>query len=317
MRYLLRTIFVLGFCYLILTTYVLFKIDSALTPVPGHILSQTSSQNNQYLALISYADGDEVFLQNQFSLAASASDKGFDVIYNFRKNHISEEFYNKNKEIFKNHIGAGYWLWKPYFIYKVMQELPEGAIIFYADSGVIFTKPIDRIISLLNDNDMILVGHGTAKPFLSHIKKEALEQFPDLVQKADLNSQNIWAFFMVLKNTQKNRDTILKWLNMCQVKDALTNEPFDPKLQIKSFETHQHDQSLFSLLVATETQGKLIIPRVQLRKMYGVTNFHRHAEDKLTSPLFLQAGVNSIISSIFWNNKLFQYLRKLKQDYSS
>ena len=49
------------------------------------------------------------------SLVESSMDY-FDYKHVFNTQDIDNEFYQKNIEILKQPKGAGYWLWKPYFI---------------------------------------------------------------------------------------------------------------------------------------------------------------------------------------------------------
>jgi hypothetical protein len=41
----------------------------------------------------------------------------------------------KSSPLFYNNKGGGFWLWKPYIIDKVLNEIEEGDIIVYSDAG--------------------------------------------------------------------------------------------------------------------------------------------------------------------------------------
>jgi hypothetical protein len=44
---------------------------------------------------------------------------GFDKAFEFRKEDIDQEFYQKNKHILDQPRGAGYWLWKFHFVMSI------------------------------------------------------------------------------------------------------------------------------------------------------------------------------------------------------
>lgn len=293
---------------------VLFKLDAAFTPLAA--ITQPDAFNAHRnprtpIVLISYADGDPVFYKNQNSLSMSAADKGFNRIYKYTRRDIDDSFYPKNKAILDQKRGAGYWLWKPYFILKTMKELPDDAVIIYADSGLIFRKPIDIILKRMENHDILVLSHGRSTPLRKHLKKEAYQAFGFPLTESILNAENVWGFFIVVKNTPKTRAFIQRWLDVCEKAEAITDEPLDRALQDPLFEYHQHDQALLSPLIAQSPDGILIIRRDELRKQFGVYNFHRHAEEELTSPLWIQAGSPNFISKIWWNNYLFQAIRKV------
>lgn len=75
---------------------------------------------------------------------------GFDKVFEFRKEDISQEFYQKNKHILDQPRGAGYWLWKFHFVMRLLNDdsIPENSYIFYADSGSKFIGSIDELITV-------------------------------------------------------------------------------------------------------------------------------------------------------------------------
>ncbi len=308
------TLFIVGLGLLCLS--VLFKIDPSTTEVNPLLIPEVLDRayhGRPPVVLVSFADGPKVFYKNQFSLTASAADKGFDAIYNYRRGHFDPEFYGRNKHILDQPRGSGYWLWKPYFILKTMEVLPDDALVFYVDSGIILKKSLTPLLKKLEgeDYDMILMGHGKPAPLRRHLKKEAYGIFEKELTPEILEHQNIWAFFIAVRNTPKNRAFIKKWLNACEHGEALTDSPFDPAIQAADFSGHGHDQSLLSVLVALSPQNKIIIPRDILRKEYGVHNFHRHPEEEFKSPLFIAANIPQWISTLVWNNPLMVKIREL------
>ena len=99
-------------------------------------------QDDTPIYLISYADGPEIYKKNQAGLVQSALNKGFSHFINYRKSQLSQDFKENNKEILSLKKGAGYWLWKPWVILNTLENIPENAIVIYADTGFVFKKHI-------------------------------------------------------------------------------------------------------------------------------------------------------------------------------
>jgi hypothetical protein len=129
-----------------------------------------------------------------------------------------------------------------------------------------------------------------------------------------LNVQKIWAFFMVIKNTPQTRSFIEEWLKLCEIKELLTDIPYDLKNQEDGFGGHLHDEPLLSIVAADHPEKIKIIPKNILRKEYGVVNFHRHPEDEYSSPLLISAGLPKWISALLFNNIFIQKMRAWFED---
>jgi hypothetical protein len=252
-----------------------------------------------------------VYFRNQNGMVFSAINKGIDIMHNYRRHHMDTAFYEAHKDTLTQPRGAGYWLWKPYFVLKTMEQYPDDAVIIYADSGVVFTKPIDKILHELKTYDRVLVGQGKPAPLRRHLKREAQIALGIDTKEDILNQQNLWNFFFALKNTPENRAYVKKWLALCQQKDLITDLPLDPLKQEKEFEFHQHDQSMMSVVQAQDPGKTIIIPKNIFRNVYGVNNFHRHPEEQYTSPLLLITGMPMWLSHVLFNNILMTTLRRV------
>jgi hypothetical protein len=305
----------LVFVFLLLTFVIwgFIKIDPSsakLVPETAPEVFDSKYKPRPPVVFLSYANGHRVFFKNQNMLSFSAINCGIDVIHLYRQSHMDEGFYNANKDILTQPKGAGYWLWKPYFILKTMEKYPEDTVIIYADSGTVFTQPINKILEKLKTYDRVLVGRGKPVPLRKHLKKEA-----QIILKIDenedvLNHQAIWGFFIVLKNTQKNKDFVKKWLHLCQQKDLLTDVPFVQENQEKDFVCHLHDESMLSVTQAQDSGTAIVIPKNILRKEYGINHHHRQPPSEFSSPLFLIKGVPMWLNSLLFNNPIVKFLRQ-------
>jgi len=85
--------------------------------------------------LVSYATPDMSISAE--ILKRSAKVNGIDKCYVWGRAALEQtEFYSQNKEILDTPRGSGLWCWKPWIILDLMNKLPDGEIIVYADAGV-------------------------------------------------------------------------------------------------------------------------------------------------------------------------------------
>lgn len=320
-KFLIFLIFAILIIWVLVLNYVLIMNDPSLATAYPKFIEEARNDHSHSAPtiLISYADGPEVFFANQVALTQSALSKGIDHMMMYRKNHMSNEFYNKNQKILSQAFGAGFWVWKPYFILKTMEEWPDDTIIFYADSGIIFSMPQTKILSLMNHHDVILVTAFKNTPLKDDFKIAAQKALKIDNQEAILNSSAVWGCFMVFKNNQFTRKIVREWLDLCETNVDFAgideHNNLDHKESIKSQITH-YDQALLSVVIAklndsTDRDKIKFIKKPIVRKEYGVDNFHRHQANRYTSPQFRIAGIKKSISDILFDNIFMQKIRQI------
>jgi len=173
---------------------------------------------------------------------------GFDKIYEFSPADIDDKFLEENKAIFEQKRGCGYWLWKPYFILKVIEQQSEGDYIFYCDSGSFFIRDIKYLINILNqkNNDVLLFELPLVECEWSN---EYLIKRLNLCDDKYRLSNQILGTYICLKKSQESISFIQKYLLLCTNEDLLTDK--HTVLEQCAFD-HRHDQSILSLLAKKE-----------------------------------------------------------------
>lgn len=173
---------------------------------------------------------------------------GFDKVFAFSPDDIDQDYIQAHLDIFSQKRGNGLWLWKPYFINKVMSQCNDGDIIFYADSGAFFVKKVDKLLASLRENEKIWVSDC---PLL-----ESCFTKPSCLYKMDCNceairdSNQIQATYLFLICCDETRAFVKKWLSFCEDYELLSAEG---GLDLNAprgngFVAHREDQSILSLL---------------------------------------------------------------------
>ena len=178
----------------------------------------------------------------------SALENGADVAIGYSPTDIDNEFYSKNKKILDCVRGNGYWLWKPYFILKKIQEMNYGDYLVYADAGSVYVNNINILLKKMEaNNDEIMVFD---QPYFERewTKRDALILM-DCDKEEYCNSHQIMATFIVLKKSDRIVRFIEEWLAYCEDERIITdNANIMGKENYPEFIENRYDQSVLSLL---------------------------------------------------------------------
>jgi hypothetical protein len=162
-----------------------------------------------------------------------------------------KEFHERHMGfIQQNRRGFGYWIWKPYIVWKRLQEVEEGDIVLYLDACTTFNNEGKaRFLDYLN----LLLSSPQKCFFLEMAKGLTLRKYTkmDCVKQLDaealLDLPVLVAGILMMANTSYNRQMIKYIYDTCSeyhlVDDSpstLTNDP--------TFKEHRHDQSIISII---------------------------------------------------------------------
>lgn len=166
----------------------------------------------------------------------------FNKIYEFSPADIDSIFFNENINILKQKRGHGLWLWKPYFINKVLNESENGDIIFYSDSAAFFVRKIDKIIQSMGDDEIWLYG----LPLIEEqwTKPEAFSLL-SLDYDSIKQTNQFSGSFMVFRVGDKSKAFVKEWLKYCCNQELIMPKDGDSS---GHFISHREDQSILSLL---------------------------------------------------------------------
>lgn len=250
------------------------------------------SVNARMKILINYADN--VYQKAQkWNTWTGKRIGGFDKVYSFSPQDIELGYYLAHKDILSIKRGNGLWLWKPYFINKVLQESKEGDIIFYADSGAFFIRSIDEIINGLEENEKIWVSDN---PLLeSCFTKELCFKHLGCTGRKYRYTNQIQATYLMLISSPEAKSFVAEWLSYCENYTLMSPEgSLDLTQNVgNGFVAHREDQSILSLLCKKRgiiphrdpsQRGK--IPETFYSQFYTF-KVPKHPNDKYNSILFL------------------------------
>lgn len=239
----------------------------------------------------------------------------FDKIYAFGPENVDTRFRAEHTDIFKYKRGNGLWLWKPYFVYKVINACSNGDTIFYCDAGAIFRRTPDYIYRELDKSPMFccdipLIESNFTKP---ECFGKILGENVDEVKR----SNQIIATFFALRVCDETKKFVKEWLEACCDIGLLSPQGTNIGLTQnygEAFVAHREDQSLFSLLCKkygyrphrdiSQRGGN---PRSYYNPYY-IYKEPKHDEDA-SCPTILWLHKSPNLGVLFWGKYLLRRLR--------
>lgn len=190
----------------------------------------------------------------------------FDDFKCFTENDIDEEFKKKYKEVWNmSQRGGGYWIWKPYIISKMLEQMKDNDILVYIDAGChinITSESKNRFneyIEMINESKSGLLRFQLPHQEKNYTNTKTIEYFKQKfninndIMNEYINNVQIMATVIIIKKTQFTIDFFNKVLEVLNDDMNLFTDKYT-----NNNEQHRHDQSVMSLLYK-HINGDLII----------------------------------------------------------
>ena len=176
------------------------------------------------------------------------------IIQNTNYLEIIDKIKDSNQQIPKR--GFGYWIWKPYIILKVLENIPDNEVILYVDSGCELNK--NGLEKLKQYYEECLETQGVFftldLPEIQWTKMDTYRRINGDNNDYMLTRQIIATSFFV-KNTPMIKELIQEWIDICveeggkYLDDSPSSSPND-----SIFIENRHDQSIWSLLLKQKAE---------------------------------------------------------------
>jgi hypothetical protein len=204
-----------------------------------------NSYNKKVELLVSQAQEMSLFSQIHVYTAQTLFEKYPEFIEQHKK-FIESNF------IMNNWKGYGYWIWKPFLIWKTLEEIDEGDIVLYLDSGCeIHVTGKERFLEYLD-----IVNNNTyGNLFFDHtaLIKEWCKMDTIINLEAETlilenDGTQVTAGMLFTTNTEYNRNFFKLYYEKCCDYHLVDDSPsVAPNIPI--FKEHRHDMSIFSILI--------------------------------------------------------------------
>lgn len=184
----------------------------------------------------------------QFNSKTALKIGGFDRVLNVSPDLIDKHFKDMHASILDEAKGAGYWLWKPYFILQALNQLQDGDVVMYADAASHFIRSANPLLELPVTCQQDII------PFeLDHLEGAWTKRDAFFYMNADAmgfqETRQFLASFIVIRKSAFSMQFMNEYLEYCCNPKILTDlENLCGLPNYPGFTAHRHDQSVFSLL---------------------------------------------------------------------
>lgn len=194
------------------------------------------------IRLITYSN--ELCTISRMKCAKSARKFGADMVYEYEPHNIDMFFKANNEKTLSGERGAGYWLWKPYFVNRAIQHCYDDDILVYCDAGVEIITDLNEIVKVM-DQDIFLFSNG--HQHVHWCKADVLFSIIPSVHGALDGCQQVQASVIFFKVNDTTRNFIKEWLLWCQMPGFIDDSP--SKLpNHPEFAEHRYDQAILTCL---------------------------------------------------------------------
>lgn len=209
------------------------------------------------------------------------------------------EFWEPHKEFIDKTKSFGCFLWKPFIILRSLETMNDGDVLWYADSGCEIDTETDEIELIRVKQeflDLIEAAKTEDKIIASYCNTEKKMTKMDLFVELDMqdnqgaiNSLQIQSTSFILVKSPVTMKLAQDWYRLSCNYHLLDNSP-SIQPNFPGFDSHRHDQSIFSLLVKKYNlkSDKSLAETMYLSR--NRTNVKRQAPHVVGSSLFCHLG---------------------------
>jgi len=178
----------------------------------------------------------------------------FDGIFTYDETLLDDEFRNRNRQWFVQHRrGYGLWIWKPQVILQTLRQIPDNAVIVYADAGcTLNSEASERLKQYVR-----MVKQHPSHRLIFHSRFWREDQFTteyvlqtmNFTGPAERGSRQCYATSFLLQKTDDNIELINKWSLLMQEDKRMVEGGQHLRQCYAGFKDHRHDQSILSILM--------------------------------------------------------------------
>lgn len=205
-------------------------------------------------------------------LIRSAKKFGINSIYAYSDSDFNKtEFYRENISITSQPRGAGYWIWKPYYILEHLRNAKEGEVLIYCDSGLKIISPLDDLVRVFQERVgdvgvMLFHNYQGVAYMRPEMERNEYNQYVecrknkywakrDVFVLMGIDEERYWespqleGCFAIFRKTEFSLKFVEEWLHWSCNEQIVTDLPNSQgKENFPNFIMHIHDQVILSLL---------------------------------------------------------------------
>lgn len=161
---------------------------------------------------------------------------------------------NDFKQTYLSPKGGGYWIWKPFVVFKTLQEMNDGDVLLYADAGCKLINTSNAALKIneyetkVCDSESGVLGFRNPCIESMWTKGDAFSYF-NLEKKSEVySSRQFTANRFLIQKNKRSIEIINKWWDTAKKAPFLFDDSPSKYPNFEGFKDHRHDQSVLSLI---------------------------------------------------------------------
>lgn len=194
--------------------------------------------------IISYASSD-YYEHLRRRLLADCNKFGLTNIRSYDRQWLETTwFYRDHTDILNIPRGSGVWSWKPYIIQNMLSKCAPNDIVVYLDAST--TMKVDPTPVIESVQDVLVCDSSWASK--DWTKRDAF-YYMNCMSDYYLNSNQVWAGAVLVRNTEVGNDLVNDWLKYCCDRRIISDDKSVSGPERKAFQDNRHDQTVLNLLI--------------------------------------------------------------------
>ena len=259
---------------------IFFCFILALVIIGKYEYNDTFIEFNKKPKIVAISYSNELY-QRQLELnKKSAIEVGkVDEFYSYGPDDVDPAFREKNKDILSRKRGNGYWLWKPYIIYKtIVEKLKYGDYLIYSDACVLYMKSSRLLVNFLEQHKAKMWTYKITYKEKLYTKRDAF-----ILMDADTpyytDTNQYMATLMIYKKSKYTVKFIKEWLHYSQDKRIITDDKNTMgKENYPEFRENRHDQTVLSLVIKKHGEANSGSPKMTINELINMKPVNYYAK---------------------------------------
>ena len=169
-----------------------------------------------------------------------------------------DNFRSKFSYVLNQRKGAGYWIWKLYFIKKKLEQLKDGDFLIYCDSGCSINRHgigrYNEYLNMLNNSEYGIISfklmnnendYGCIEKLWSI--KELFNYFNISLDSEIGNTPQYVGGILIMQKKPHLNKILDEYLKLLEYDQKLITDYYSSN-QINGFRAARHDQSIWSII---------------------------------------------------------------------
>ena len=195
-----------------------------------------------------------------------SSFKIIDNIYLFDDSSFDKEYRIKYKNRFSDK-GFGFWMWKSYFVKKVLDKINDGDYLIYCDAGCKLNfqgeKRLKEYLTIINENETGILLFEQIGDIEKYWTKGDLFNYFSVNQNIEItDTPQMFAGVIIIRKNTISVKFVFEWFNICHKHYDLLNDKPSKTTNFSEFIQHRYDQSVISVLSKVYKCAKLPLTEV-------------------------------------------------------